>query len=132
MSVAPLLAPLPTVPGGFPCIHADPPLRFQSNSRERPGRNAMRHYRCFEYSAFEALDVAAVAADDAFLFLWVPSAFLAVGKHLPLVKAWGLRDDGNGIRLVETQSSRRGPVHGAGADDAQELRVLHPRPPRPS
>ena len=58
----PLFAPLPVVAGGFRCIHADPPLRFRSNSHERPGRNVMRHYRCYDYAAFEVLRVADIVA----------------------------------------------------------------------
>jgi N6-adenosine-specific RNA methylase IME4 len=101
----PLFAPLPRVAGGFACLHADPPIRFRSNSRENPGRNARRHYRCHDYADFEKLPVADVAADDAYLFLWVPGPFLAIGAHLPLVKAWGFKPSGVAFTWLKTYAS---------------------------
>jgi N6-adenosine-specific RNA methylase IME4 len=97
----PFFADLPTTPGGFACVHADVPLRFHSNSRERPGRNAMRHYRCFDYPDFEKLPVADVVAKDAWLFLWVPGPWLVLGAHVPLVKAWGFKVSGMGFTWIK-------------------------------
>jgi N6-adenosine-specific RNA methylase IME4 len=108
----PLFAPLPVVAGGFACVHAEPPIRFRSNSRERPGRNAMRHYRCYDYPDFESLPVADVLADDALLALWVPSPFLAVGTHIPLIKAWGFDVSSIGFNWLKVNrdgSPRMGP-----------------------
>jgi N6-adenosine-specific RNA methylase IME4 len=110
--VIPLFAPLPTTPGGFRCIHADPPIRFRSNSRERPGRNAMRHYRCYDYKDFESLPVADVVADDATLALWVPSPFLAIGAHLSLIAAWGFKPSSIGftwLKVNRNGAPRMGP-----------------------
>ena len=104
----PLFAPLPTVPGGFACIHADPPIQFRSNSREKPGRNALRHYACHDYGAFEALSVTAVVADDAFLFLWVTTAFLAIGAHIPLIEAWGFKPTAMAFVWSKLNRSGRG------------------------
>jgi N6-adenosine-specific RNA methylase IME4 len=110
----PLFAPLPTVAGGFGCVHADPPIRFRSNSRERPGRNAARHYRTFDYAVFEALPVADIVAEDAFLFLWIPSAFLVIGEHLAMVKAWGFKPTAMGFVWAKLNPSGNGLFMGPG------------------
>jgi N6-adenosine-specific RNA methylase IME4 len=87
-----LFAPLP--PGLFACVHADPAIRYRSNSRERPGRNAMAHYRCYSYTDFMALSLADVVAKDAFLFLWIPGPWFVLGAHVPLMRAWGFEPSG--------------------------------------
>jgi hypothetical protein len=104
---APTFAPLPVTAGGFACVHADPPIRFRSNSRERPGRNAMRHYRCYDYLDFEKLPVADVVARDAYLFLWAPGPFLVIGAHLPLVRAWGFKPGGIAFTCSLNPTDRR-------------------------
>jgi N6-adenosine-specific RNA methylase IME4 len=82
---------LPTIDGGWGCVLADSPWRFQSNSVERPGRNAMRHYDCMSLEEIAAMPVRSIVADDAFLFLWITGPFLAIGAHLPIFKAWGFK-----------------------------------------
>jgi N6-adenosine-specific RNA methylase IME4 len=112
--LAPLFASLSTVPGGFRCVHADPPIRYRSNSRARPGRNAMRHYRCYDYADFEALPVADVVADNAWLALWVPGPWLALGAHVPLMRAWGFAPSGMGFTWVKQNRSGEGLFMGPG------------------
>jgi N6-adenosine-specific RNA methylase IME4 len=111
---APLFASLPRVGGGFRCVHADPPILFRSNSRERPSRNAQRHYRCFGYQDFATLPVADVVADNGYLFLWVPTAFLVIGAHLPLVRAWGFTPTAMGFVWVKQNMSGQGLFMGPG------------------
>ena len=60
------MLPLPN--GSFACITADPPWSFKSNSRAKPGRNAMRHYDCMTLDEIAALPVADIAADNAILW----------------------------------------------------------------
>jgi N6-adenosine-specific RNA methylase IME4 len=109
----PLFAPLPRVDGGYGVVHADPPLRFHSNSRENPGRNAMRHYKCWDYPDFEKLPVADVVANDALLALSVPSPFLAIGAHLPLIRAGGFKPSSIGFTWLKV--NRNGsPLMGPG------------------
>jgi N6-adenosine-specific RNA methylase IME4 len=112
--MSPLFAPLPTVVGGFKCVHADPPIRFRSNSREHPGRNAMRHYRCYDYLDFMKLTVADVVADDAWLFLWAPGPWLALGAHTALIQAWGFKPSGVGFTWVKQNRSGVGLFMGTG------------------
>ncbi|MCL2315543.1 MAG: MT-A70 family methyltransferase [Actinomycetia bacterium] len=82
--------PLPQVDGGFRTILADPPWRFQN----RTGKVAPEHRRLDRYSTLSldqicAIDVRAVAATNAHLYLWVPNALLVEG--LQVMKAWGFR-----------------------------------------
>jgi N6-adenosine-specific RNA methylase IME4 len=65
-----LFAALPTIDGGFPCVHADVPSRFRSDSEAKPGRNAMRHYGCHSMATIATLPVRDVVADDALLWFW--------------------------------------------------------------
>jgi N6-adenosine-specific RNA methylase IME4 len=92
-----LFAPLPTVPSGFACIAADVPSRFKSNSESKPGRNAMRHYKCLSMAALATLPVADVAARGAFLFFWTTGPLLAIGAHIPVMRAWGFEPSAIGF-----------------------------------
>lgn len=88
-------------PRKYRVIAADPPWRFKSNSAERPGRNAMRHYATMPLSEIEALPVADYAADDCVLFLWITGPLLAVAAHLPIMRAWGFKPSGMGFTWIK-------------------------------
>ncbi len=81
--------PLPTVPGGFQIIAADPPWRFQSNSKAKPGRNPLRHYPCMTDAELMALPVPEIAADDALLFGWTTAPMLP--RSLAVFQGWGFK-----------------------------------------
>jgi N6-adenosine-specific RNA methylase IME4 len=83
-----LFAPLPTVEGGFPCIAADVPARFRSNSEAKPDRNAMRHYKCRSMATIATLAVGDVAARNALLFFWTTGPLISIGAHIPVMRAW--------------------------------------------
>jgi N6-adenosine-specific RNA methylase IME4 len=83
-----LFAPLPMVEGGWPCVHADVPARFRSNSEARPGRNAMRHYTCHSMVTIATLPVRDVVGPDAFLWFWTTGPLMAIGAHIPVIRAW--------------------------------------------
>lgn len=80
---------LPVVPGGFACVLADPPWRFDAYSGDggTPHRTAEDHYPTMRLDDMMALPVADICAADAALFMWV------VGSHidqaLRLAEAWG-------------------------------------------
>lgn len=72
----------------YSTILADPPWRFQN----RTGKMAPEHRRLSRYATMilddiAALPVAAVSAEPAHLYLWVPNALLAQG--LQIMQAWG-------------------------------------------
>lgn len=80
--------PLPSLPGGFRTILADPPWRFTN----RTGKVAPEHRRLDRYDtmgtdAIAAIPVPSVLADSAHLYLWVPNALL--GDGLTVLSAWG-------------------------------------------
>lgn len=75
--------------GPFDIILADPPWRFKSNSKDKPGRNAIGHYDCMELDEIKNLPVKEVAAKDSLLLLWVTVPFLKMG--LETAEAWGFK-----------------------------------------
>lgn len=85
----------------FRCVVADPAWRFKSNSVAKPGRNPMRHYKCMSLGEIAALPVGDVVADDAALFLWITGPFLAIGAHIPIMKAWGFKPSGMGFVWIK-------------------------------
>lgn len=79
---------LASVHGRFGAILADPPWQFQN----RTGKMAPEHKRLTRYGTLtlediKAIPVAAVAAEPAHLYLWVPNALLPEG--LAVMQAWG-------------------------------------------
>ena len=79
---------LPVIPGGFRTVLADPPWRFTN----RTGKVAPEHRRLDRYDTMQTdeicdLPVAAVLADAAHLYLWVPNALVSDGLHV--MSAWG-------------------------------------------
>jgi len=75
-------------------VAADPPWRFKSNSLAKPGRNPMRHYACMEFNDIVALPVGDLAAPESALLLWIPGPLLVLGKHVPVMAAWGFKPSG--------------------------------------
>ena len=73
----------------YQIIVADPPWKFSSNSKARPGRNAMRHYPCMPDAEIAAMPVRDWAEKDAILFLWITAPMLE--RALPIVSAWGFK-----------------------------------------
>ena len=99
MKIADELTALPR--NHFRIIAADCPWTFKSNSVDKPGRNARRHYSCMTLDEISSLPVGNYAADDAALFLWVTGPLLAIGAHLPVMKAWGFKPSGMGFVWIK-------------------------------
>lgn len=85
--------------GGFRCICSDPPWNFTVRSDKGVGRGAVKHYATMTLDDIKNLDVAAVAADDSWLFLWT------TGTHMPqafeVMAAWGFEYSGMGFVWVK-------------------------------
>ncbi len=82
------IAPLPSVPGGFSTILADPPWRFSNRTgKVAPEHKRLNRYETMSLEEIKALPVEEVAADNAHLYLWVPNALLLSG--LEVMEAWG-------------------------------------------
>lgn len=75
--------------GPFDIIVADPPWKFSSNSKAKPGRNAMRHYDCMTDAEIKNLPVADWAAPNCLLFMWVTAPMLRRAIEIP--ESWGFR-----------------------------------------
>lgn len=69
--------------GPFACVVADPPWDYRAGkaSRIRP------KYSTMTLEEIRALPVAAIAAEESMLFLWVTSGFLEEGFRV--MRAWG-------------------------------------------
>ena len=74
---------------GYQILFADPPWRFASNSKAKPGRNAMRHYECMTDAEICALPVKEWAAKEALLFMWTTAPMMA--RSMPVLDAWGFK-----------------------------------------
>lgn len=78
----------------FACILADPPWRFKVWSNKGLGRSAERYYPTLTLADILSFPIADVAADDAWLFLWVTGPFLAAGHHVGVISEWGFQPSG--------------------------------------
>jgi N6-adenosine-specific RNA methylase IME4 len=67
-----------------------------TRSEKGRGRSPDRHYRTLTFEELAELPVERVAADDAFLFLWVtnPHATCEAVKVDRLIRKWGFRPSG--------------------------------------
>lgn len=73
----------------FRLIAADVPWRYKVRSEKGLGKSAERHYATMHLNRIARLDVGAHAADHAHLLFWVTGPFLAIGAHVPIMRAWG-------------------------------------------
>ncbi|RIS62540.1 MT-A70 family methyltransferase [Mycobacteroides abscessus] len=92
---------LPTVPGGFRTVLADPPWRFGNRHAGMSPESGLRpRYTTMALDEICALSVKSIAADNAHLYLWVPSSMLHDG--LKVMQHWGFRYTTN-ITWVKTR-----------------------------
>ena len=98
------MIPLPTTPGGFRVICADPATRFVAGTKGRP-----QHYARMTDHEIAALPVKDIVADDALLFLWVTSPKIYRGKGSKrdltpqeIAEAWGFQWSARAFVWVKT------------------------------
>ena len=77
-------APLPQ-DRRYPVIYADPPWEYDFSPSS--GRAVENHYPTMPIEEIWALDVEALATEDAILFLWAPPSFIK--KGIATLEAWG-------------------------------------------
>ena len=99
-----MMIPLPTVPGGFALIAADPATDFAAGKKGRP-----QHYDRMTDHEIAALPVKDVAAPDSWLMLWVtsPKLYRAPGSKTTLTpqeiaESWGFRFSGRAFVWIKT------------------------------
>ena len=67
----------------FRAILIDAPLRFKTWSPKGEGRSASRHYSVMTFEESLLLPVGELAADDAWLFSWIPGPFIPrIGEQM--------------------------------------------------
>jgi N6-adenosine-specific RNA methylase IME4 len=101
---------LPDIEPG--AILADPPLAYATWSPRGEGRSPQRHYGCLSFTQLAEIPLAAIAAPDCFLFLWVPlrSVFLVE----PLMQMWGFKFSGSAFCWAKQNKSGIGWFMGNG------------------
>ncbi|SIE26527.1 adenine-specific DNA methyltransferase [Mycobacteroides abscessus subsp. abscessus] len=81
---------LPTTPDGFKCVLADPPWRFGNRRSGMSPESGLRpRYRTMALDDICDMPVESIVADNAHLYLWVPTAMLPDG--LKVMQDWGFR-----------------------------------------
>lgn len=93
-------------------VLADPPWHFKVRSAKGEGRSACQHYSVMSFDAIAELPVQDVAADDSWLFLWVPGPHLPQG--LQLIECWGFSYSGTGFVWAKQNPSGVGWHMGTG------------------
>ena len=95
---------LPTTPGGWPVICADPATDFAAGKKGRP-----QHYPRMTDHEIASLPVADIAAKDAILLVWVtsPKLYRSPGSRKNLTPQeiaakWGFRFSGRAFIWVKT------------------------------
>lgn len=85
---------LPTTPGGYKVIYADPAWTFSGGKKGRP-----QHYKRMTLAEIKAMPVADVAADDCWLFMWTTGPHLE--QSFAVIKAWGFKYSGMGFVWIK-------------------------------
>jgi N6-adenosine-specific RNA methylase IME4 len=82
------------IPAGmkFGAILADPGIAFEAYSPKGEGRSPQTYYRCDSFEELAKLPVADFAAENCFLFSWIPPRSVFLTK--PLMEAWGFKFSG--------------------------------------
>lgn len=80
-------SPFDGLSGPYDIILADPPWKFTSNTKDRPGRNAMGHYDCMKLDDIAALPVRDLVGRDAMLFMWTTAPFAVLSQKV--YEEWG-------------------------------------------
>jgi N6-adenosine-specific RNA methylase IME4 len=96
----------------FSAIMADPGIAFTAYSPKGEGRSPQRQYRCDPFDELCALPLATIAAEDSFLFLWLP--LRSVYHVEPLMAAWGFRFSGSAFVWAKQNKSGAGWFMGNG------------------
>lgn len=73
--------------GGFRVVYADPPWLFKMRSARGYAKSASMHYKCMPTDDLCEMPVEALAAPDAYLFLW--ATFPMLNDALRVLRAWG-------------------------------------------
>ena len=114
---------LDSIPAGarFGAILADPGIAFDTWSAKGEGRSPQRYYRCSPFAELAELPLARFAADDAFLFLWMP--LRSVDSVKPSMTAWGFQFSGSAFVWAKTNGSGGSWFMGCGYSTRKNVEV---------
>lgn len=82
--------PMQLPSGPFGCGIADPPWEDPDSPIGYSGRHYRQHYETMTPTQIAAMPVAAILARNAIFALWITRHHLAIGSHLPVLRAWNL------------------------------------------
>jgi N6-adenosine-specific RNA methylase IME4 len=102
-------------------ILVDAPLAFVTRSPKGEGRAPQHHYSCMTFEELVAIPMASVAADDCFLFSWVPLRSVFLVK--PLMEAWGFNFSGAAFGWAKLNPRGEGWFMGGGYGTRHNLEI---------
>lgn len=93
--------------GGFRLGYADPAWQYATRGKQgASSRLPDRHYKTMPTADICALPVSQIMADDAWLFIWSPWAFLE--QVLRVIKAWDFEFSSIGFTWVKLRRGHTG------------------------
>ena len=90
-------------------MHADPAWHDGDGSL-----GARAHYPTMTLQQIADLPVAPLAADNCAVLLWVHGVHLALGNHVPIMRAWGFEPTTMGFTWLKRNASGEGYHYGLG------------------
>ena len=98
----------------YKIIYADPAWRYRNeNTGGSMTSGAENKYPTMSIPELCAMDVASLAADDSFCFMWVTGPFLLDGTAVQVMNAWGFEPKTIAFVWVKTNADGT-PVNGLG------------------
>lgn len=85
----------------FQLIGADVPWKYVGRGKNGD-RSVENHYGTMTLADIQRLDVVAHAAENCLLAFWVTGPFLAIGAHIPIMRAWGFEPTAMGLVWIKT------------------------------
>jgi len=73
----------------FAVVHADVPWSYETYSENGHERSAENHYKTMTVQDIARFNVEAHMKEDSYCFFWTTGPHLAIGSHIPIMKAWG-------------------------------------------
>lgn len=102
---SPVADPFAGLPRGYyACVVADAGTEFVTRSvKGITDRSPQRKYTTMPLAQIAALPVEDIVADDAHLFFWTTGPLLAIGAHIPIMRAWGFEPRAMAFTWVKTR-----------------------------
>lgn len=110
----------------FPLIAADVPWPYKVRSKKGTGRSAENHYKTMPLAEIMALPVGQYGTPNGRLLFWVTGPHLAIGSHIPIMKAWGYDPCAIwGVWIKPTMAAYQGGLFFRMDDEALKMNLGH-------